>query len=490
MKKTKLIVALLLVLVMLVSAFTACDNIAGLFGGEDQPGEDQPQSCQKICSVCRCCYDPDCTEADHDIKCECIVSEELAIAQAKRAIATNYTLEKAVTSFQLPKAFPIKAYDAQRNEKTYEFALTWSFSYVEEEHLECITLDSESDPDNVIVTIKYEFNFNTVATPFKLSVAIAGASTSDSVELASVVPVFAINTYADYVAAGEGDDVIVEGTVTANYGEFCNVYLADADGAYYCYSWSALSSEAAKSIVPGDHLMVMGTKTIYQGTHELKDVIIISDDHCAEAIPAAKDATELFVAAENAKDASIVALQSQLVTIKGVTILPIDDEASKSGYYKFTIGNVSSYMRRSSSANILTAEQLDAFVETWAEHADYKADITGFVSVYGSAVYLLPAGNYFANPVAPELTRQERVDNALENSKFAEAIGLETFTEYELPTNGTGELYEAVAFAWDFKADTTHTTAAINQGKLVFTLGDEAETVTLVLTASLEGAET
>jgi len=224
------------------------------------------------------------------------------------------------------------------------------------------------------------------------------------------VPAFSVMSWADYVAAEKDAPVAVRGVVTAIFcksqgASYNGMYLQDNDGGYYIYSMANDVDPAEAGIKVGMTVQVSGIKDIYSGTHEVKDAAAeIIDAEIKELV--VFDYTEIFQNAASLADEALAGKQSQLVTVKGVTIVPQDDTVS-SGYFKFKVGNKETYVRISSSVCPIPKAEQDAFKAAHKEHAGWTADVTGVISVFNGNFYLTPINaNAFDYKSAPECTHE------------------------------------------------------------------------------------
>ena len=220
------------------------------------------------------------------------------------------------------------------------------------------------------------------------------------------VPAYAVMSWAEYVAAAKDDPVVVQGVITAIFcksqgASYNGMYLQDADGGYYVYSMANDVDPAAAGFKVGMTVQASGIKDIYSGTHEVKDAVVETiKEELTEVV--IYDYTEIFANASALNVEALAGKQAQLVTIKGVVIVPQDSTVS-SGYYKFKMGDLETYVRVSSSVcPIPTAEQA-AFKAAHGEHAGWTANVTGVISVYNGNFYLTPVdANAFEYISAPE----------------------------------------------------------------------------------------
>ena len=294
------------------------------------------------------------------------------------------------------------------------------------------------------------------------------------------VPKYELMTWEQYIAAAAGDPItsvegVVTGMVSKSAGSSYNcIFMQDATGgAYYVYGMSK-DPIADLKIEIGMTVAVSGTKDIYSGTHEIKDatVTIVS----AEKTPVAPiDYTEIFTNASALTDAALVTKQSSLVTIKGVEI---SGQNLDQGYLFFKLAGKEAYLRISGSTLAFPTADKDAFISTHAEKKGWLADVTGIISIYNNAFYLVPVSTDAFN----YLNKIEKTPEQMIEDEFA-ALNVPTSISkdmvVELPLAGT--TYADVKFAWTIdNADYT----IGEDGKVEFKLGAAAVTVKLTVTAT------
>ena len=319
------------------------------------------------------------------------------------------------------------------------------------------------------------------AVEFTLTATIKDTKgNSESVSFKYIVPEFRVNTFAEYVAAVGGDNVVAEGVISGiiakSLGASNNcIYFQDADGGYYAYGMEK-DPITDLNLEPGMTIRVSGVKDVYNGTHEIKDVVVeILSTEKADVV--ATDYTERYQNAADLKVEELVYQQAMLVTIKGVEIT--GQEASN-GYYKFKLGDLESYIRISGSTCPLTAEEKATFIAGHTEHAGWIANVTGVICVYNGAFYLTPVSvDAFEYISLPQKSDAEMVEYEEANLSFPTTINKDT--EIELPVAGV--TYDQVAITWAVEGEG----AAIVDGKLVLTNGEEEQIVTV--TATLTSGE-
>ena len=346
----------------------------------------------------------------------------------------------------------------------------------------------QGEADDVVIEAgdkSYEVKINvnektSVDVKYVLTATISDAEGNTiSVSFAEyTVPAYAVMSWADYIAAAEGDPAVVRGVVTAIFcksqgASYNGMYLQDNDGGYYIYSMANDVDPAEAGIKVGMTLEVSGTKTIYSGTHELKDAAAeILDAEEKELV--VYDYTELYKNAASLGDASITEKQAQLVTINGVTVLPQDADVSN-GYYKFQMGDLISYVRISSSVCPIPKAEQAAFIASHAEHTGWIANVTGVISLFDGKFYLTPVdANAFEYVGIPERTDAEKVEYEKENLTLTENI-----TESgEIVLTVNGVTYESVLISWA----SDNNCVVVENGKLIVTLPEEAVNVTITAT--------
>ena len=319
------------------------------------------------------------------------------------------------------------------------------------------------------------------AVEFTLTATIKDTNgNSESVSFKYIVPKFRVNTFAEYVAAVGGDNVVTEGVISGiiakSLGASNNcIYFQDADGGYYAYGMEK-DPITDLNLAVGMTIRVSGVKDVFNGTHEIKDVVVeILSTEKADVV--ATDYTERYQNAADLKVEELVYQQAMLVTIKGVEIT---GQAADNGYYKFKLGELESYIRISGSTCPLTADEKAALIAAHSEHTGWIANVTGVICVYNGAFYLTPVSvDAFEYISLPEKSDAEKVEYEVGNLSFPTTVSKDT--EIELPVAGV--TYDQVAITWAVEGEG----AAIVDGKLVLTNGEEEQIVTV--TATLTSGE-
>ena len=311
---------------------------------------------------------------------------------------------------------------------------------------------------------------------YTLTATVKSGEKSLSVHFEHVVPKFEELSWADYIAAKTDESVIVKGTVTGLISKSVNgntangLYLQDADGGYYVYSMN--DDPGTLGIKKGMQVRVTGVKDIYSGTHEIKNATVeILSDTLTEATPT--DYTELFKNATKLTDEKLVEKQAFLVTLKGVEITSFNED---NGYYNFKLGDLTSYIRISSSVCPLTKAEQTTFKSEFNSHIGYIANVTGIISVYNGAFYLTPVSSnaveYVSLPQLPDAEMVAFEKNALTLSKTL----FEDDTTLDLQVLGAA--YKDVTITWV----SDNPCAVVNNGKLAITCPEEDTEVKLTAT--------
>lgn len=339
------------------------------------------------------------------------------------------------------------------------------------------------DNEDGTVTIDIEEVDETVMedTLYTLTATITDANgNTTTLTYNHMIPKFAVNTFAEYVAAEAGESIVIDGIVTGilpkgNGATNDGFYMNTLDGGgVYVYQTSGAE------LTVGQTIRVKGTKDIYSGTHELKNSTYeVLDANVTTVTPV--DYTEIFTNAENVKDKALVEKQALLVTIKGVTIGTVG--GSDGSYYYFELAGKSTYIRISGSSCPMTTAEQTAFIAAFKANFGATADVTGLITIYDGAFYLTPvSANAISNIAAPELTDQQVVDGAKEALTIVDTI--KAAGTVELPTAGTG-VYSDATFTWAL----AETTLAALEGNVLTVAQLPAEAGTITLTATITSGE-
>ncbi len=396
------------------------------------------------------------------------------LEEARNAVEKTYNTERVSeetdVDYTLSKAVPLNG--------IYSYPITWTVSDSR------ITVDNHSDTE-VLINVPDE---SPVEIKYTLTATItADNGTTAKVEFQHTVPEFKLYDYAGYAAAKDGVKINIDGIVTAilpkdngasNSGFYMNTVDNDGkpNGGVYVYNPEASTDD----IKVGMTVRVAGTKQNYSGTHEIVSCkkIKVLDSTIKTVEPV--DYTEAFKNAKDLKATELVGKQAMLVTIKGVEIA--ENGGSDGSYYYFTLGEKKTYVRISSSSCPLTTAEQESFKTFFTGHRGYTADVTGVVCLYSGAFYLTPAtAPVFTNEFMKTYTNEEKVDRAIEATEIPSSVE----SDVELALANKSQVHDDVAIAWAFKEGTTPKNAKIENGKLIVTLGENEETITLVATFTI-----
>lgn len=322
--------------------------------------------------------------------------------------------------------------------------------------------------------------------PYKLTATVTDEDgNTASKDFNRKVPAYKVASYQDYVNAEEGAAVTINGVISGimskSDGDKENsVFVQDSknEGGYYLYGLEK-DPIADLKLKVGMTVEATGNKTTYNGTLELKSATITVVDEAIKAVTPV-DYTETFKKAEKADDAALVAKQALLVTIKGVEVT---DQDTGSGYYKFKLDGVESYVRISSSSNCTTKEEAETMKANHTAKKGYTADVTGLVQIYNNAFYLIPvSADAFSNFVLGDKTPAEQI--AHEIGKLAIADEFAYNKEITLPLKGAD--FAGVTLSYAVTGNCLIYDAAT--GKLTVNVEATDKKGTITVTATAEGA--
>ena len=322
--------------------------------------------------------------------------------------------------------------------------------------------------------------------PYKLTATVTDEDgNTASKEFSRKVPAYKVASYQDYVNAEEGASVTVTGIITGimakSDGDKENsVFVQDSknEGGYYIYG---LEQDPATelNLKVGMTVEAVGNKTNYNGTLELKSASITVVDSTIKTVTPV-DYTEIFKAAEKTDDANLVAKQALLVTIKGVEVTGQD---TGSGYYKFKLDGVESYVRISSSSNCTTKAEAETMKANHTEKKGYTADVTGIVQIYSGAFYLIPvSADAFANFNLGEKAPADQITHELGKLDIASEFAYNK--ELTLPLKGVD--FTGVTLSYAITGNCLTYDAAT--GKLTVNVDATDKKGTITVTAKVDGA--
>lgn len=319
---------------------------------------------------------------------------------------------------------------------------------------------------------------------FKLTATISNEINQTKSETFEVTaPHYDVIAFDAYAASDDDTEVVVKGIVTGVISQSKDasnncLYLEDSEGGYYVYGLT--NDPVDDGIEVGMEVLVFGAKDTYNGTLEIVDAtVVISNSTKAPVTPT--DITSIYTNASALTDSELTDIQGSLVTLKGVRIL---GQETSSGYYKFKLGNLISYVRISSSVCPLTATEQDTFIDAHTDHYADLADVTGVVCLYNGAFYLTPvSANAFTNFVEQTLTAADKIE-----MEKGDLSTITTITENkQVSVALIGTTFDDVTISWA----SDNACAVVSGGKVTYTLpADATEVTTVTLTATFTSGAT
>ena len=313
---------------------------------------------------------------------------------------------------------------------------------------------------------------------YVLTATVKGGDKTATKTFNLTVPKYELTSFEAYMAAQQGDNVVVKGIVVAiNSKEAGNKYnhlfLADLNGkgGYYCYSMT--SDPVTDGIELGMTVEVSGPVEPYSGMQEIKGGTARIVDTTKKTVDVL-DITDKVVNGENL--ANYVGLP---VTIKGVEIKGQELEKETSQYLNFKVGEKTAYVRTyiTDFPTTLPTDKKAEIDAAHAEHFGWKANATGILVLYSGNPYLIPMGtDCFEYIEKIEKTPEQKVAEALENLTLPSFISENT--TLELPAAST--IHTDVAFAWSVANDGY----SIADNKIALTVGEKAVELKFTATAT------
>ena len=276
-----------------------------------------------------------------------------------------------------------------------------------------------------------------------------------------VIEKLASNTYAEYIAAGEDQNLTILGYISGISADKKNVWIVDADGqhGYYVYKLSN-----ATTLEVGAEVAVKGKRSAFNGLYQLKNCTIVASGKTATQNGVTigyTDRTDVF----SAENPSLDEYQSTLAELKGVTIGTISGDS-----LNFTLGGKTCaiYVK----ANAIDSATATALKALWIEGG--TADVKGFVGVYssnGTTTYqILPVD---ANAIT--------ISDATKLASIKD-IPEEVSADFTLPAS---VMDGAITWASN---NTAIEIGALTEGGYPATITQGSDDVTVELTATLNGA--
>ena len=191
-----------------------------------------------------------------------------------------------------------------------------------------------------------------------------------------------VMTHAEFVAAEADAPVVIEAYVQAAQGwwqDAITIYAQDKDGGYFLYN-TVCSEEDSAKIVPGAKIRVTGTKTIWDGLHEIMEgemeILADAEPYIAEPV----DLTEKLGTDE------LVNYQNVLASFKGLTIEKIEYKNGEPGDDIYVTASLNGNSYDFCVEVYLTGEDSDVYKTVGELKAGDVVDIDGFLYWYADAM--------------------------------------------------------------------------------------------------------
>ena len=419
----KKLLVVLLTLALCVTTLASCDfigSIKGLFGGQEEVAYNVDAAADYVYNLYK---NKSVTGADFE------VTAVATIAGVKHTVEWSVNTDKVKIE--------------KKNDTTY-----------------IVNVDEESPEELAYV----------------LTATIKGGDKTATKAFNLTVPKYVLWSHEQYMAAKEGDNVVVKGIVVALNSKAAgntrnHIFLADTKvvGGYYSYQMDQ-DPVADLGIEVGMVVEVTGPVTPYSGMQEIKGGtarIVDTNKQTVEVL----DITDKILAGESL--ANYVGLP---VTIKGVEIAGQELETASSQYLNFKIGETTAYVRTyvTDFPTTLKADDKATIDAAHAEHFGWKANATGILVLYSGNPYLIPMGtDCFEYVELIVKTDAEKVADVLDNINIATSFSTDEVVT--LPVS----VYPEVALTWAAdKADIT-----IAEGKMTVVVPETATEVTVTVTA-------
>lgn len=349
-----------------------------------------------------------------------------------------------------------------------------------------VTLGEAKDGKQV-VDVVYDPVLSNVETPYTLTATITDAEGNSVVKnFERVVPVFVYSGYKDFKDPKKGQVYNVKGIITertAFSGDAVkNLYIQNDECGIMAYLLKCESQAAYDAdLKVGNEIIVSGTVTRYNGQLEFEKGCTYSVVSKTASTLKYVDATKAFESAKDTKDVDALdPYQNRLVEVKGVTIADIYEAQN---YHYFTIGNVKSYVRPSSSSSSLSDAQCDQIVSEWVQ--GYKANVKGILTCYSGTYYILPVAVDAVTITEKVLTDEVKVANAINDVKSLIGSEIVKSSEITLPANAANEEYNTVTYTWSVVEGAS--AFAIEGGKLKVTVGNTPVAGKVKVVATVNG---
>lgn len=349
-----------------------------------------------------------------------------------------------------------------------------------------VTLGEAKDGKQV-VDVVYDPVLSNVETSYTLTATITDAKGESVVKsFERVVPAFKYSSYKDFSNPKKGQVYNVKGIITertAFSGDAVkNLYIQNDECGIMAYLLKCESQAAYDAdLKVGNEIIVSGTVTRYNGQLEFEKGCTYSVVSKTASTLKYVDATAAFESAKDTKDVDALdPYQNRLIEVKGVTIADIYEAQN---YHYFTIGNVKSYVRPSSSSSSLSDAQCDQIVSEWVQ--GYKANVKGILTCFSGTYYILPVAVDAVTITEKVLTDEVKVANAINDVKSLIGSEIVKSTEITLPATAAAEEYNTVTYTWIVVEGAS--AFAIEGGKLKVTVGNTPVAGKVKVVATVNG---
>lgn len=399
----------------------------------------------------------------------------------------NKDNKKRLESFTLPTVQ--SSYN--KNDEKVTFTVNWKLTVEEGGFAGAVSMGEVNDKGMQVVNISYTEN-NNVQTNFTLVGTVSDGNGHEATVTLDgyYVPEFVVNytSFEEFKAMADdssnNEDATVLGTVSAIYKT--GLYITDAaNKTFYCFTPASINADDYATLFPiGSKVIVTGTPANYYNAYQFSKGCTIKKvaDKAEFAIPYV-DQTEAFTNAKSNKDGdSLNQYLNSYVELKDVKINDID---TANYYYYFTLGTNKFYLRTTTSfinpetGVKFTNAEASSIVAEWT--AGYTANIKGLVQSYSGNFYITPVETSAVTIVTREISDENKMANDISDVANLFKSSYAEVSEVTLPA--TGEKYSST-LAYEITAGTT---AKIENGKVSITPKAVEETVTIKVTATLNG---
>ncbi len=399
----------------------------------------------------------------------------------------NKDNKKRLESFTLPTVQ--SSYN--KNDEKVTFTVEWKLTVAEGGFAGAVSMGEVNDKGMQVVNISYT-EINNVQTNFTLVGTVSDGNGHEATVTLDgyYVPEFVVNytSFEDFKKMADDknntEDATVLGTVSAIYKS--GLYITDAaNKTFYCFTPASINADDYATLFPiGSKVIVTGKPANYYNAYQFSKGCTIKKvaDKTEFAIPYV-DQTEAFTNAKSNKDGdSLNQYLNSYVELKDVKINDID---TANYYYYFTLGTNKYYLRTTTSfinpetGVKFTNAEASSIVAEWT--AGYTANIKGLVQSYSGNFYITPVETSAVTIVTREISDENKMANDISDVANLFKSSYAKTSEVTLPS--TGEKYNST-LAYEITAGTT---AKIESGKVIITPKAVEETVTIKVTATLNG---